>query len=83
MLDKLINPPISYYEILPCIDTCRTMVRDCPAEFGFSCPNSKTNQELLLHSYNFYESQSEFITCNFVGNSNDLEITNNDDTHDD
>lgn len=43
-----INPPIEYAEILPCLNVCQAIVRDCPSDFGFQCPS---NAELVTLSY--------------------------------
>lgn len=76
MLDELVSPASDYYEILPCIDTCRAMVRDCPPDFSFSCPSLESTPDLLYLSYNVYDSNVSFSTCNFVGNKDDLKAVN-------
>lgn len=76
-LNSQVKPISNYYEILPCIDMCYSMVRDCPADFGFSCPNQK-GSNLLYLSYNTYDDDLGFDTCNYVGNSNDLSILDDD-----
>lgn len=43
-----INPPIEYAEILPCLNVCQAIVRDCPSDFGFQCPS---DAELVRLSY--------------------------------
>lgn len=73
-LDELIKPASDYYEILPCIDTCVTMQRDCPPDFGFSCPPYRTYRDLMLNSYNFFHPNETFLTCNFIGNTSDLVV---------
>ncbi|CAG99631.1 Mid1p [Kluyveromyces lactis] len=74
MLNELIKPSSDYYEILPCVDTCVAMLRDCPPDFGFTCPSYTSYTDLMLNSYNFYETDQSYLTCNFVGNSADLQI---------
>lgn len=71
-LDDVIKPVQDYYEILPCIDLCLAIARDCPSEFQFSCPDPSSSNELLLHSYNFFSFTTELTTCNFIGNSSNL-----------
>ncbi|KAG0680002.1 stretch-activated cation channel mid1 [Pichia californica] len=34
-----INPPLEYAEVLPCLNVCQAIVRDCPSDFGFQCPS--------------------------------------------
>lgn len=67
-LNKYIKPLDDYYEILPCIDMCYTLVRNCPSDFGFACPNDKSTKDLLYESYNFY-MDVDYATCNYIGNS--------------
>ncbi|CAI4051012.1 hypothetical protein SUVZ_14G0440 [Saccharomyces uvarum] len=67
-LNKYIKPLDDYYEILPCIDMCYTLVRNCPSDFGFACPNDKSTEDLLYESYNFY-MDIDYATCNYIGNS--------------
>lgn len=43
-----IKPPLPYSEILPCLNVCQAIVRDCPADFGFGCPETP---ELVQLSY--------------------------------
>ncbi|CDO92611.1 unnamed protein product [Kluyveromyces dobzhanskii CBS 2104] len=74
MLNDLIKPTSDYYEVLPCIDTCVAMVRDCPSELGFTCPSYTAYTDLMYNSYNFYETDQSFLTCNFVGNAADLKF---------
>lgn len=62
-LNNIIQPPNPYYEILPCIDLCYAIVRDCPPDFSFACPSHNVS---LKKSYQFYEDE-EYTTCNLVG----------------
>ncbi|CCK72594.1 Mid1p KNAG_0K02310 [Huiozyma naganishii CBS 8797] len=67
-INEYIRPIRNYYEILPCINMCYNLVSDCPSVFGFSCPSSNKNEELLLNSYNYFIEDSWDPTCNFLGN---------------
>ncbi|AJT24297.1 Mid1p [Saccharomyces cerevisiae YJM1387] len=78
-LNKFIKPLDDYYEILPCIDMCYTLVRNCPSHFQFSCPNDLTTEDLLYQSYNFY-MDTDYSTCNYIGNSSLMVIHPLDDT---
>lgn len=62
-IDEFVEPSLPYYEMLPCLNVCQIMVRDCPADFGFACPT--TNDTIKLSYY--WDEGSEFPTCNFVG----------------
>lgn len=62
-IDENVEPPLDYYEVLPCLNVCHIMVRDCPAEFGFACPS---NNATIIKSY-FWDIYDEYATCNFVG----------------
>ena len=37
-LADVIQPNQDYYEVLPCVNVCQAIVRDCPANFGFYVP---------------------------------------------
>ncbi|CCC67548.1 hypothetical protein NCAS_0A09900 [Naumovozyma castellii] len=71
-INTFIKPSRDYFEVLPCIDMCHAMVRDCPSDFGFACPNPKRDDDLLNYSYNYYRSGTNLETCNFIGNVSDL-----------
>lgn len=59
-----IQPWLPYYEVLPCIENCERLVRDCPAKFGFKCPrHGNLNQE----SYAIYNASLGYPVCNWVG----------------
>lgn len=73
-INSQIQPISDYYEILPCINMCYSLVVDCPPDFGFACPSENSHSELLYLSYNVYENDLPYDTCNYVGNSNSLKI---------
>lgn len=73
-VNKFIKPTEDYYEVLPCIDMCYAIVRDCPSVFNFKCPDQESEPELLFQSYNIFKQSSPFITCNFIGNASYLKI---------
>jgi calcium channel MID1 len=52
-----------YKEMLPCIDLCFDIVRSCPANLGFTCPNSPA-REL---SYGQRDPNDVELRCNFPG----------------
>lgn len=62
-IDEEVVPPLSYFEVLPCVNVCQAVVRDCPAQFGFVCP--KKNKSIQLSYY--WDTGSEYISCNYVG----------------
>lgn len=68
-INSYVNPLRDYFEVLPCIDMCYHMVRDCPSDFGFSCPSGNSNSALLLNSYNYYIEDSDIPTCNMLYNN--------------
>ncbi|EJT42558.1 MID1-like protein [Saccharomyces kudriavzevii IFO 1802] len=72
-LNKFIKPLDDYYEILPCIDMCYTLVRNCPSDFDFACPEYETTEDLLYQSYNYY-MDTDYATCNYIGNSSLMKI---------
>lgn len=37
-IEENIKPPLPYAEVLPCLNVCQAIVRDCPADFSFGCP---------------------------------------------
>lgn len=39
-IEQTIIPPLPYAEVLPCLNMCEAIVRDCPPAFGFACPQS-------------------------------------------
>lgn len=62
-IDEDVVPPLSYFEVLPCVNVCQSVVRDCPAKFGFVCPTR--NYSISLSYY--WDTGSEYASCNFVG----------------
>ncbi|EER30985.1 conserved hypothetical protein [Candida tropicalis MYA-3404] len=61
-----ISPIENYYEVLPCVNVCQAIVRDCPADFGFMCPT--TNDTIKLSYYwDTGEVQDQWPSCNYVG----------------
>lgn len=60
MIDLEIKPG-PYKELLPCEDLCFDIVRSCPAQLGFSCPNGLAGQM----SYGRKDPWN--LTCNFPG----------------
>ncbi|SCV05151.1 LANO_0H01178g1_1 [Lachancea nothofagi CBS 11611] len=73
-LNQEIQPLNDYYEVLPCIDMCHSLVTDCPPDFQFSCPSKSYETDLMYQSYNVFEKGHPFDTCNFVGSSQNLQI---------
>ena len=62
MIDDVIKPG-PYKEMLPCQDLCFDIVRSCPAQLGFACPNSPA-REL---SYGKRDREEQELKCNFPG----------------
>ncbi|CCH44873.1 Stretch-activated cation channel MID1 [Wickerhamomyces ciferrii] len=63
-INDSIDPPSEYFEVLPCINMCYAMVRDCPADFSFSCPRDNAS---LVKSYYYKDDDYSYDTCNYVG----------------
>lgn len=74
-LSESFRASADYYEILPCVEMCYSLVRDCPSEFQFSCPDSLVHKDLFHMSYNFFDPYSNIMTCNFIGNDTDIFIS--------
>ncbi|KAK6460207.1 stretch-activated Ca2+-permeable channel component-domain-containing protein [Scheffersomyces coipomensis] len=70
LLNNVIQPQEPYFEVLPCIDVCQSMVRNCPVDFGFQCPI--TNASIAL-SYYWTVPNSEYPTCNYMGDVVEIE----------
>lgn len=68
-INSYVRPLRDYYEILPCIEMCYNIVRDCPSDFGFACPSSENNEELLLNSYNYFVDDADFLSCYTLNNN--------------
>jgi calcium channel MID1 len=68
-IDAYVSPG-PYKEVLPCIDSCHTLVQSCPAVMGFSCPRPgrigfNTSYGMMPDSR--IPSQKGQITCNYPG----------------
>lgn len=61
IIDQKIHPG-PYKEVLPCKDVCYTLVKNCPANLEFACPQG----EQLNWSYGSRDEQG-MITCNYLG----------------
>lgn len=64
LVNEVIQPSLGYYELLPCIDICERLVRDCPSLFQFQCPSRKVLGGQL---YALWNSSSRDPTCNWLG----------------
>ncbi|KAI5964127.1 MID1 [Candida pseudojiufengensis] len=64
MID-VISPQEDYYEILPCVNVCQAIVRNCPADFGFMCPTR--NESIALSYYWDLNTSDQWPSCNYVG----------------
>ncbi|KAG2734331.1 hypothetical protein G9P44_002337 [Scheffersomyces stipitis] len=62
-INDIVMPNLSYYEVMPCVNICEAIVRDCPAQFGFMCP---TTNETIRQSY-YWDNGGQWPTCNYVG----------------
>lgn len=62
-INEEIAPLAGYFEILPCVNVCEAIVRDCPSAFGFLCP---TRNDSVRLSY-YWDDNSEYPSCNYVG----------------
>ncbi|KAF2471318.1 uncharacterized protein BDR25DRAFT_333966 [Lindgomyces ingoldianus] len=62
MIDEVIQPG-PYKELLPCEDLCFDIVRSCPAQLGFACPDGANRYS----TYGRRRSGSLNLTCNFPG----------------
>lgn len=83
-IEDTINPPLPYAEVLPCYNVCEAIVRDCPADFSFGCPEDPELAKLSYSdpSYNILETDEiDMITeleedgdiyrlCNYMGENN-------------
>ncbi|KAM5444758.1 hypothetical protein MferCBS31731_000213 [Microsporum ferrugineum] len=61
LIDTKIKPG-PYKEVLPCQDLCYSLVRSCPASFGFGCPTG----QWLNYSYGQRSANGD-ITCSYLG----------------
>lgn len=71
-LNNMIKPIDDYYEVLPCINMCHAVARDCPSDFGFACPEIEDKVDVGNRSYNVFDLDAAFDTCNFIGNNTEL-----------
>lgn len=62
-IDDVIVPPLDYYEVLPCLNVCQVMARDCPADFDFVCP---LGNDTIRRLY-YWDEGGDYASCNFVG----------------
>lgn len=62
MIDETISPG-PYKEMLPCDDLCFDIVRSCPAQLGFSCPDPPAR----AFSYGRRDPTGDKLTCSFPG----------------
>jgi calcium channel MID1 len=62
LIDKVIQPG-PYLELKPCEDLCFDIVRSCPAQLGFSCPNSPAREM----GYGRRDPADQQLWCNFPG----------------
>jgi calcium channel MID1 len=62
LIDEEIKPG-PYKEMLPCEDMCFDIVRSCPAQMGFACPNHPG----MLSGYGKKDEDPDTLTCNFPG----------------
>ncbi|KAK6197371.1 integral plasma membrane protein [Scheffersomyces amazonensis] len=63
-INNVIQPKLPYFEVLPCIDMCQAIARDCPADFGFICP---TRNDSIALSYYWTNGNTQYPTCNYMG----------------
>ncbi|KGQ84639.1 hypothetical protein L150_04287 [Candida albicans Ca529L] len=64
-LADVIQPNQDYYEVLPCVNVCQAIVRDCPANFGFLCPTK--NDSIKLSYYWDVHVSDQWPSCNYLG----------------
>jgi calcium channel MID1 len=62
MIDEKIQPG-PYLEMKPCEDLCFDIVRSCPAQLGFACPNAAAR----VISYGKRDPKENELKCNFPG----------------
>lgn len=62
MIDTDIQPG-PYKEMLPCEDLCFDLVRSCPAQLGFACPNMPAR----ALSYGKRDPDGDVLMCSFPG----------------
>lgn len=62
-LNEQVVPNLTYYEVMPCVNVCNAIVRDCPAALGFTCPRHNSSIKL---SY-YWDLGANYSLCNYVG----------------
>jgi calcium channel MID1 len=62
MIDEKIQPG-PYLEMKPCEDLCFDIVRSCPAQLGFGCPNNAAREM----SYGKRDPKENELQCSFPG----------------
>ncbi|KAH6868857.1 calcium channel subunit Mid1 [Alternaria rosae] len=62
IIDEDISPG-PYKELKPCEDMCFDIVRSCPAQLGFACPNGAQRDSM----YGRRDENPDRLTCNFPG----------------
>lgn len=62
MIDEEIQPG-PYKEMLPCEDLCFDLVRSCPAQLSFACPDPPARDL----SYGKRDPDGDVLTCSFPG----------------
>ncbi|EMD87618.1 hypothetical protein COCC4DRAFT_134557 [Bipolaris maydis ATCC 48331] len=62
LIDELIKPG-PYREMKPCEYICFDIVRSCPANLGFACPNGLQREVM----YGKMDEDPNRLTCNFPG----------------
>lgn len=62
-INDIIVPDLSYFEVLPCLNVCDAIVRDCPADFGFLCPTKNLTHSYVKDAFNI----DGIPSCNYVG----------------
>lgn len=86
LIRNIIKPPLPYAEVFPCLNVCQAIVRDCPSDFGFSCPQVPALAKLSYGDPEFEDSGNSFEglstatavdgsvetyrVCNYLGGSN-------------
>ncbi|KAF2205438.1 hypothetical protein GQ43DRAFT_459976 [Delitschia confertaspora ATCC 74209] len=71
-IDEDIKPG-PYKELLPCDDLCNNIVRSCPAQLGFGCPEGGARR----WSYGIRSGNEFELTCGFPGAVKDLNVPKN------
>ncbi|KAG7794830.1 hypothetical protein KL929_004601 [Ogataea haglerorum] len=61
---QTIQPPLNYYEVLPCLNICQAIVRDCPPDFGFRCPSTTALSKKSYGDDNYLDDGDAYLACN-------------------